>query len=399
LQLNKKVGKHEVRPEGGKHARAKSGSSAGTVRSGRHEKKADSPRRQPTAPVRQSAEQNRAPKATEFSGWTEFKPRKTEAFVQAETETAQSSAYVTKWELKKTQQEPQQKPEENFADIEPVYIPPRSERRPKATAAQAAVEEPAKVTKRAAADVRPSTAPRKKKKRGMSLAEKLLIIIPATAAVIAAAAVMLLVDKGGTHTINSDLYQHYAGSKHVISGGIELEKDEDGTTVLTHNSEKQTLSDLPLYYEDRSGIVLPQAMVYYAPREDLRAQIQAFTDVNCDSNGSVIISLADKSQVIPAGFLHNGKDYYLFLEPVTVSFNSYSFDLPALSYVEAVYGSEVIVFNYETEETFIESAQGEVTAKISSGDYTVYMLNDSIERHDGMKTLLYPNANILEPII
>ena len=106
----------------------------------------------------------------------------------------------------------------------------------------------------------------------------------------------------------------------------------------------------------------------------------------------------EKETAVDRGFLFDGEDFYLFLEPVVVKFNGYSLELPALSYVEARYNGDVMIFNAQDKSFLIESPKSVVTAGIPTGDYEISLLNDSMVLHDGMRVLLFTRADLLESI-
>lgn len=97
--------------------------------------------------------------------------------------------------------------------------------------------------------------------------------------------------------------------------------------------------------------------------------------------------------------MFDGKDTYLFLEPMTVSVNGRTLQLPALSYVEAVYGGYVMVFNYETKDCFVELSDGSGTAQPPSGDYEISLLGDSMTMHDGSRSLLATEPSLFDPVV
>ena len=82
-----------------------------------------------------------------------------------------------------------------------------------------------------------------------------------------------------------------------------------------------------------------------------------------------------------------------------VYFNGYKMELPALSYVEAVYGGYMMVFNYETKECFTELYDGSGTAQPPSGDYVLSLLGDSVTMRDGSKMLLATRPDLFDPIV
>lgn len=228
--------------------------------------------------------------------------------------------------------------------------------------------------------------------------ELLVILLPAIAVVIVAVAVRVLIKNESTYTISDPAYQYYAGSAFPIQNQASLQTDADGSVVMNVNGEDQKVADLPIYYESRRSILLPEAMVFYVPREDFYAQAERFTEVLCEENGTVHFIKGEKDNIVQNGFLFDGMDFYLFLEPVTLRFNGYTISLPALSYVEAIYSGDVMVFNYETRECFMESPTGDVLAEVVSGDYTISLLNDSITLYDGSKTLLFTRPELLNPV-
>ena len=86
-------------------------------------------------------------------------------------------------------------------------------------------------------------------------------------------------------------------------------------------------------------------------------------------------------------------------DQLTVSFNGYNMDLPALSYVEAVYGEYMMLFNYATKETFMELSDGTGTAQPASGDYVISLLGDSMTLNNGNKILLANRPELFDPVV
>lgn len=231
----------------------------------------------------------------------------------------------------------------------------------------------------------------------LSLKEKIILIIPAAAAIIVVLAAVLLLDHSVTYTLDSAAMQYYANGTFPIAAKTELYQESDDVFYMkTGRKQKQSLNDLPIYYTDRTSAVLPRSMVYFAPRTNVRARVDFFSEILCSGNGTVWLIRDGKDSVLNPGFLYDGKDLYLFLEPVILHMNGYTLELPALSYVEAVYGGTVMVFNYTTKEQLMEPPQGDVTAEIAGGDYTISLLSDSMTLHDGTKSLLFTRPDLLE---
>lgn len=233
----------------------------------------------------------------------------------------------------------------------------------------------------------------------LSRKEKMILIIPAAAAIVVALAVVLLLDRSVSYKLDGAATQYYASGTFPIAAGSELyQESDDCFYIKTGRLQKQDLSDLPIYLMDRTSVVLPRSMIYFAPRTNTQAKVNFFSEILGAQSGSIRLIYDDREQVLNPGFLYDGEDIYLFLETVTLRMNGYTLELPPLSYVEAVYGGSIMVFNYETKEQLVEPPQGDVIAEAAGGDYTISLLGDSLTLHDGTKSLLFTRPDLLESV-
>ena len=212
------------------------------------------------------------------------------------------------------------------------------------------------------------------------------------------AVVAFTLDRGSTYTFKGTARQYYAGNAAAIESGTKLKRSQKGETLLVKGGHS-IQTDLPIYPTDRRRVVLPTDMVFVAPRSDKFYRMSYFTEVECQPGGTVIARRGNDRATVEQGFLFDGKDTYLFLEPMTVSVNGRTLQLPALSYVEAVYGGYVMVFNYETKECFVELSDGSGTAQPPSGDYEISLLGDSMTMHDGSRSLLATEPSLFDPVV
>jgi len=252
--------------------------------------------------------------------------------------------------------------------------------------------------RRAERERRERYTPTRLRRRKLSGREWALVLIPAFAAVAAAAVVLFTMTRGTGYRFECAAFQYYNGNAARVEAGTELALDRDGKTVLKQSGSSRTV-ELPFYLESGPSVLLPTDLVYCMPRARDYRQAAAFTELECNENGAITAARDGKTAQPEHGFLYDGGDFYLFLEPVTVAFNGYTMELPALSYVEAVYGGYVMVFNYETRECFTELSDGTGTARPSSGDYVVSLLGDSMTLYDGTKLLLATRASLFDPVV
>lgn len=239
--------------------------------------------------------------------------------------------------------------------------------------------------------LRPGNRPRSRK-------EKLIIIIPAMAAILAVCIVMFMVNRVSVYKLKDTASQYYGGSAVHIEKGTQLRSDSEGTVSI--KSGKQNIeTTLPIYLDNSRKVILPVDMLYVSPRIGGCSRVGRFSEVECKENQMITVYREGKKADTERGFLYDGEDFYLFLEPVTVSFNGYNMDLPALSYVEAVYGEYMMLFNYDTKETFMELSDGTGTAQPASGDYVISLLGDSMTLNNGNKILLANRPELFDPVV
>ena len=235
-------------------------------------------------------------------------------------------------------------------------------------------------------------------KRRISGKEKLIVVIPALAAVLAVGIVLFTVNTASVYKFRDTAFQYYGGSSVRIESGSELRCGTKGTVSL--KAGNQTIeTTLPIYLENSRRVVLPADMLYISPRAGGCSRAVHFSEVECRANQMISVSRGGSKADTERGFLYDGEDFYLFLEPVTVSFNGYTMELPALSYVEAVYGGYMMLFNYDTREFFMELSDGTGTAQPASGDYVVSLLGDSITLSNGNKLLLANRPELFGPVV
>lgn len=239
-----------------------------------------------------------------------------------------------------------------------------------------------------------------KKKRRLTGRELLVLVIPAVAAVLAVVIVLFATDKAITYTFSDSGHQYYGGASATVKQGANLQLTEAGDVIFAdEDSQLQDKTTLPVYLDHSRTVVLTTDMLYYTPRQDTYQRAAVFSQVLCKENGMITVSRAGQSVDAQRGFLYDGKDFYLFLEPVKVSFMGYTVDLPAMSYAEVINGATVMLFDYENKSFTIETLDGSVIAEAANGDYSLSLLGDSMTDHNGEQSLLASRPELFDPMV
>ncbi len=234
---------------------------------------------------------------------------------------------------------------------------------------------------------------RRKKQR---LRNILIVIIPADIVVLAAMLILQFAQFAGSYTVEGEAYRYYAGQRVQLADGTRLSQNSEGDTQMATGDSVGEMTSLPVYYEDRQTVVLPKAMIYYAAGSVTAVRAECFTELDYLDNGAVTAVSGGKEVSLSRGFMYDGEDTYLFLEPMTLMFNGYKMELGAMSYVIADYQNNVMVYNRGDGSMAMETLSSGITAAAATGDYTVSLLEDSMTLYDNTKVLLFSRPDLLD---
>ncbi|MDR1329634.1 MAG: hypothetical protein LBK23_08550 [Oscillospiraceae bacterium] len=236
------------------------------------------------------------------------------------------------------------------------------------------------------------------KKRGPRRRGILTVVLPMLFIIIAAVAAVFFVQNARSYRFAGAASQFYAGGEYRIPADAVMRR-ADGASTIYYEGVTRDAVNLPIYRSDTRAVVLPQDMVYYDPRAGTAVRSDYFTELRYDENGFVTAVRGGASRGLSQGFLYDGRDTYLFLEPVTLRFNGYRIELSAMSFAEAIYDGQIMLYDRESGETTFEPPQSAVICESAAGDYTVSLLSDYLEKADGARTLLFTNPALLEPLL
>lgn len=224
------------------------------------------------------------------------------------------------------------------------------------------------------------------------------VAVPALLLVAIAVTVTLLARRSTEYQFNDVAGQYYGGQKFSIPEGTRMYREGKESTKLAGGALDRETDALPIYYENKQMVVLPQDMVYYAPRDNTCLRVKHFSELTYNSLGVQEIKQKKKTADMQAGFLYDGKDIYLFLEPVKLSVNGAVIDLGAMSCVEADTQIGMISVYNTNGDMLFEEMKSRCWVYPASEDYTVYLLDDSMERHDGTRVLLFGEPQKLDSL-
>lgn len=123
-----------------------------------------------------------------------------------------------------------------------------------------------------------------------------------------------------------------------------------GTTLKGHGVRKNLTDDgTVIYYKLENKVLLPQTDCLQFAAEDKIYRLEYFSTVELVEGGGYRIKDGSTSVVVPDGIIYDGKDTYLFLEPVELTVDEETIKLPALSMIHAEFANLIEIYPYGYE--------------------------------------------------
>lgn len=227
-------------------------------------------------------------------------------------------------------------------------------------------------------------------RRGRKAGKREIILIAALVLLVVGVLVVALVfsNQASWKEVSSAGHQYYRGSSAVVNDGTALKKNDEGK-IVTKGGNGKNIITAPIYYDERDAFLLTEENVYYDPRGNERKCASAFTEFYIDDSGKVYAEKDGVRRALDMGFLYNGKDRYVFLEPMILETDGYQIHLSPLSYVDTTMEGDLCIFYYDTKEMETIACGGEVIAYPEGKIYTLELFSDSIIYPEGDRMLLF----------
>ncbi len=186
---------------------------------------------------------------------------------------------------------------------------------------------------------------------------------------------------------NYELYQYFGGIKFEYTG--ELSFKSTGEIVnLKYKDIEIEVDSTPIYFSKIDNeMIIPLTMGYYIPRLSNKSfKLVGFTKIGVSpENYSAYLIKDDGNVELESSFLYDGVDLYVFLFETPITINGKKIVLSPLSYVQVVYGGDVIYYDKATDQYYeIPKVQDDVVAEIG-----LHKLNLSTDM------IMYTNSNKL----
>lgn len=233
---------------------------------------------------------------------------------------------------------------------------------------------------------RPTAKGKSARRWQLTKKERLLWILPAVAIVVLLVITWNINRHFTDYTLEVEAYQYYGGGQFRYKEGTVF-RYEDGKTMLVQEDSTVTMTALPLYTVEDS-LFLPCNMLYWDTLQVFQTRIEYYTQVSIDQYEQIIFTREESDLTVTGGFLYDGGDLYVFLEPMILKFNGYEIYLDAFSYVEVSATEDLMFYDHFWGEFYTETPTTGVVAVAADGDYTISLIGDTVQAVEGTSRML-----------
>lgn len=218
------------------------------------------------------------------------------------------------------------------------------------------------------------------------------------ALIVAASAVAVYIINKDSLTLKEPVAVVLMGEQQAYTGKTILHYDDKtGEVTLKNKNRSLLLSGAPVYCRESESLVLSRKMAYSNYRTGLFGRVNHFAKISLENGMTSVYTGKKSGRQLKDGYLFDGKNTYLFLEPVTVTWGEESLSLRSLS-VMTVYNQQgFCYYSYEDGQSgFIINKESPVYAAAGDGRYVLNMSNDMVDLDSGKSMLLPPNPDMFE---
>lgn len=199
-----------------------------------------------------------------------------------------------------------------------------------------------------------------------------------------------------SRVIKADVYLYDTGYRFDYPGPSQIHKTEEGM-VLNNKGTEILLQMGPLYYKEQERMFLPTVMVACLPSDNKYGRLDYFTEVYQDKNG-IYAQRGYHHIPLGKGFLHNGKDLYVFLENTTVNWQEKSVSLEPFSYAIVIYNQRLEIYSAKGGECVLEDTGVCKVIAVAESGYKIDLGTDIMYRPDGNEQMLFAQPSTLKEL-
>lgn len=232
-----------------------------------------------------------------------------------------------------------------------------------------------------------------RKWRPKTVKQRIATVCVVAALVAAAAASFIFIRKKDTLVLRGSYQVSLMGERKDYSGKSSLIYDKKtGNVTLKNGNRSLFLAGVPVYKAGEREAVLSSSMIYMNFDTEIIGRVNHFARLSWADAISRISVGGKREREYNGGYLYDGRDIYLFLEPMTLKWGEETLDLSPLSYVSVANKQGFYYYDPASEQSgYILSGEEAVRAGDEKGMYDLDLSRDIADLSGGKSMLLPPD--------
>ncbi len=160
----------------------------------------------------------------------------------------------------------------------------------------------------------------------------------------------------------TDLFQYTGDIKLAYAGNVEIDKNNDITTInFDGQKDKVTLDSTPVYYVEEKKVIFPKNMAIVFPREGTQFKINYFSYMTKNEYNDVTLKDRTKKERIDNCIIYDGYDLYFLIGDYTVTIKEKTYNLSSFSYLRVDnLNGYVEIYDYDNDLMEVVETEEEI---------------------------------------
>lgn len=215
--------------------------------------------------------------------------------------------------------------------------------------------------------------------------------------VVAAATGVYIANKD-TMTLRETVLISTMGDKQEYRGKTRLYyQKKTGEVTMENGGRPFALPGNPVYCPDSESLVLSRKMTYSNYETGMMRRVNHFARISRENEIIRIQTGGRSSHEVTGGYLFDGENTYLFLDPMTITWGEETLSLEPFSYISVFNKQGFYYYSWGNGAAAYVSSQDEVVrATAPEKSYGINLSSDIAELSDGRLLLLSPSPDAFE---
>jgi hypothetical protein len=207
-----------------------------------------------------------------------------------------------------------------------------------------------------------------------------------------------LITQIGTYRTSEAIFRYDTSLRLEYEGRSRIRR-RDNVFTLENAGQSEELNGAPIYFAgDDNRFLLPNLMIVVQPGRTVPPVRTPYYTTLHYADGGFDLSAGDKAlNTLNDGFLFDGSNLYVFLEPVTVHWSGLEVQMPAMSYAIVHYNVRLELYPRGGEPVVQQTGEALVEAFSADGTWRADLSKDILTAADS-EALLFTDPSLLGEI-